>query len=73
MGKKIIVKLNGGNPVVLCDKCRKIIAYISDYPKDIQELLLNAKWPAQYCPEHHPNNIKHNDSKTKSMAIPNEK
>jgi len=66
----MIVKLNGGNPVVLCNKCRKIIAHISEFPKDIQYLLLNNNWPAQYCAKHHPN-YKNYDSKTKSMAISN--
>lgn len=26
---KAIVKLNGGNPVILCSRCRKIIKYLS--------------------------------------------
>ena len=47
--KLITIKINGGNPVVLCEKCRTIISYLKDLPSEYANLELISKSKAQYC------------------------
>ena len=46
------MKLNGGNPVILCSKCRKIIKYFSDFTEEERNYINSKKrLKAQYCAE----------------------
>lgn len=50
MKNKIRIKFNGGNPVILCNKCSKILKYIIDFTENEIQALHGKKYlPPQYC------------------------
>ena len=46
--KKPIIKFNGGNPVTLCNECRKILSYVK-YNEQNEFINIDGSKPQPYC------------------------
>jgi hypothetical protein len=53
MKNKLIVKFNGGTPVVLCSSCSVILRYWKDFAQEEKDFVLTGKGalPKALCPK----------------------